>query len=492
MNVLLVNPNCGFQTYIKSAPLGLLSIATYLKERGHCVRMYDRKIEKLSPAKAVRGFRPDAVGVSVASVADIHDGIKISRWFRRRGIPVVWGGQFSSLVPDMILREGSADYVVIEEGETTFSELLRAIENKDGFAQVKGLAYLEAGETRRTPTREFADLADMPVIDWSFIDPEKYFFPDAELGCRKVLCLYSSKGCSGRCAFCYNKEFHHSTCRKRPNEYVISEMEELATKHGMDGVFFVDDDMFGEKSQGDLRDFCERLRDLGLNVRWRCFTRATGLSREELQLMYEAGCRRFFCGVESGSPEILKRMRKRDDLAKLEGAVRDCNDAGIATTCGFVLGFPGETEEQLRETACLMKRLDSYPNRLQILMHFPFPGSDTYNELVESGRLDPPKTLHEWGKYKLREDIFDNEFNVPARDMHVLQAYFGWRGVFRKADEHAKRETARSTLGSSLHGIFQQNFFTMIKFIFSSAKYFLTIAWYAHAYPGVLKKYGLD
>jgi len=424
-------------------------------------------------------------------VADINDGLRVSRRLRRLGIPVIWGGQFSSLVPEMILREGAADYVIIGEGEFTFLELMQALENRGGFAQVKGLAYLESGALRLTPAREHADLADMPVIDWSLIDPPKYFFPDAELGRKKVLCLYSSKGCSGRCAFCYNKDFHHSKCRKRPNEYVLREMEELSKKHGMDGVFFVDDDMFGEKSPEELRGFCESLRDLELGINWRCFTRATRLSREELELLHSAGCRRFFCGVESGSPEILWRMRKRDDLARLEGSIRDCNEAGIAVTCGFVLGFPGETQAQLRETAQLMKRLDARPNRLQILMHFPFPGSDTYNELVEGGRLDPPKTLREWGKYKLREDIFDNEFNVPARDMHVLQAYFGWRGVFRK-DERAKRETARSTLGSSLQGIFRQNFFTMIKFIFSSTKYFLTIAWYAHAWPGIRKKYGLD
>ena len=489
MNVLLVNPNCGFQTYIKSAPLGLLSIATYLKERGHCVRMYDRKIEKLSPAKAVRGFRPDAVGVCVASVADIHDGIRISRWFRNRGIPVIWGGQFASLVPDMILREGGADYVVIGEGEITFFELVRALENKGGFAQVKGLAYLEAGETRRTPPREFADLADMPVIDWSFIDPPKYIFPDAAISRRKMLCLYASKGCPGRCAFCYNKDFHRSTCRKRPNEYVIGEMEELAAKYGIDGVYFVDDDMFGD-NQG-VRDFCERLRDKNLDVKWRCFTQVSRYSREELRLMHDAGCREIYVGVESGSPETLRRVHKRVNLNTIEQSIQNCYDAGIATTCGFVLGIPGETEEQLRESVRLMKIFDSKAIRMQILMHFPFPGSETYNQLVDAGRLDPPKTLREWGKYKIRADIFDNEFNVPARDMHVIQAYFYWREFFRKPSENARRETARNTFNTLMHNIFQQNFSNMIKFILSSAKYFITMAWYAHAYPGVLKKYGL-
>ena len=493
MNVLLVNPNSGYQVQIESAPLGLLSIAAYLKERGFHVRMCDRKIGKNPLKKAVRGFQPDAVGISVAHMEDIHDGVRVSRWFRARGIPVIWGGQFSSLIPDMILREGGADYVVLGEGEITFCELLRAIERKSEAAQVKGVAYLELpGAVRRTPAREFADLADFPVTDWSFINLREYFFSDLVVGRRKMLCLYSSKGCPGNCTFCYNKDFHHSKCRKRPDGHVIREIEQLVTEYGMDGIIFVDDDMFGA-DRSDVRGFCERLRDSDLNVLWRCYSQLSRLSREDFRLMYDAGCRRIFCGIESGSPETLRRIRKNINLAAMESAVQNCHEAGILTHCAFIIGFPDETEEQLRDTVRLMQRLDSDMNSTHILAYFPIPCSEAYIHLVDTGQLLPPRTLREWSRYKVRENMINNFSNVPTRDLRVVWAYFYWRTFSRKTNKEGvgRHENARFGIISSLRNILRKSFINMCGCLLSSAKLFLTIVWYAHAYPGVRKKYGL-
>jgi len=494
MNVLLVNPACGFQEQVKSAPLGLLSIGTYIKERGHQVRMYDRKLGRLSPKKAVQGFQPEVVGVSVASSAEIRDGIRISRWFRALGLPVVWGGQFSSLIPETILRDGGADYVVIEEGEITFYELVQALENKSELSQVKGIAYLgQSGEMCRTPAREFADLADFPMIDWSLIDVPKYFFPSGELNRDKVLCLYSSKGCPGQCAFCYNKVFHHSKCRYRPNEHVMGEIEVLATKFGMNGVYFVDDDMFGA-DKSDMRDFCQRLIKLDLGISWRCLMRVSRLSREDMKLMYDAGCRRIFVGLESGSPEVQKRMRKKIDLTTIESVIRNCNEIGIQTTCAFVLGFPGETEAQLRDTAQLMKRLVSSMNLMHVLAYFPVPCSEAYNALVEAGKLRASRTLRQWSKYRQREDIFDNFSDAPTRDMRVVQAYFVWQSLQYIIHEKGSKRHGhlRNRIVNLLRGILQHNLFVVLMYSLSLLKYFLFLFWYSHAYPGIRKKYELE
>lgn len=486
MKILLINPNCGFQPLMQSAPLGLLSIATYVKERGSHVRIYDRNVEKISPAKVAQAFQPDVVGVSVNSTMHIYDAVVVSRDFRKKGIPVIWGGNMASLVPEMILREGGADYVVIGEGEITFHELIQAIEEKRDPAQIKGIVYLgESGSICRTPEREFADLADFPVIDWSFIDPKKYFFP--HICCKKMMNLYASKGCPGRCAFCYNKDFHRSKCRRRPNEYVISEIVELATKHGMDGVCFTDD-MFG-LNKIDLYDLCGRLRDL--NIVWRCSTRLGHLSREDLQLMYDAGCRWIFYGVESGSPEMLKRMHKEIDLVTVEKDFQYCREIGISATCGFVIGLPDETEEQLRDSVRLMLRLDA--NLHQATIFYPFPGTEFYDYLVEAGQLVPFQTLKEFGGNMLLEGLFANFSDVPTRDLHVIQCFFYWRSFFRKdfSKDAARYEFARNSIVDSVRHILQQGFFNMCRYGLSSARLFFTIAWYNFAYPGIRKKYGL-
>jgi len=488
MNVLLVHPNSGFLAVPQSAPLGLLSIATYLKQRGFRVRIYDRNVDKLPLKEVVQAFRPDAAGVSVVSMMHLRDGEAVSRRLRNDGIPVIWGGHMSSIVPEMILREGAADYIVRGEGEITFHELLQAIERKGDVAQVKGIAYKDAsGTVRRTPEREFADLADLPIIDWSLIDPEKHFAP--RIGCKKTMLLYSSKGCPARCAFCYNEGFHHHRCRRRPNEYVIAEIRELAEKHSLDGVYFADD-MFGLDKEA-MRDLCDRLR--GLNIRWGCETRLGHMSRDDFQRMYDAGCRRIYFGVESGSPEMQVRIRKGINLETIGRDFVYCREIGISAHCGIVIGLPDETEAQLRDSVQLMLRLN--PNSVQASPFLPTPGSQLWDELLDGGRLTPPQTLREWaGIVPHTGSIYVNFSNIPARDLRVVQSFFFWRGFLRKNSQTStsRRGFALETIVNSLRHIFRQGFFNMVKYVCSSGKLFLTIAWYANAYPDIRRKYGLE
>ena len=490
MRVLLINPYSGFHSLMGvSTPLGLLSIGTYLKERGYCVRIYDRNAEKISLEEVMEEFQPDAAGVSVVTMTSIRDGVTVSRQFREQGIPVIWGGFMATIAMEMVLREGAADYVVAGEGEITFHELLQAIETGRELSQIKSIAWLDAsGSFCCTPEREFADLADLPVIDFSLADPRKYF--SSQIGyCTKMLYLYASKGCPGRCTFCFNRGFNRSTCRQRPMEYVISEIEELAVNYGLDGVYFADE-MFGADKHL-MYDLCDRLQALHLQVVWGCMTRLCHFSREDFQRMYDAGCRWIYFGIESGSPEMLSRIRKGINLSKISADLRHCKEIGIYTHCGFVIGLPDETEDQLRESIKLMLRLDT--NLLHVTSLLPIPGSEIYDDLVRDGRLAPARTLREWSSVIPMEGVYVNFSNVPSRDLHVIQCFFHWRSFFR---EYFTEDTARNkfTLAESLSTLrnrFNQDFFKMCKFVFSSAKLFFTVAWYRYAYPGIRKKYGL-
>jgi len=487
VNILLINANNGFRPSTQTAPLGLMSIGTYLKERGYHVRVYDRNVDKIPLKKLLLDFRPDAAGVSVTTMRHLEDGIALSRQLRNMGLPVIWGGHMATIASDLVLLEGSADYVVVGEGEITFYELLQTIEQKRDLAQVKGIVYQAEGAICCTPEREFADLADFPEIDWSLVDPQKHFSP--HICCSKMMMLYGAKGCPGQCAFCSNKSFHHCTYRKRPNEYVISEIEELATKYGMDGFEFTDE-MFG-LHKAELYDFCDRLRALNLNLVWGCQTRLGHLTREDLQYMYDSGFRWIFYGVESGSPEMLKRIHKGINLKTIERDYQYCKEIGIYALSGFIIGYPDETEEQLRDSVRLMLRLNT--NSYNVMMFFPVPGSELYDYLVENGRLTPLQTLAKGSGPLPTMDMETNYSNVPMRDLHVVQSFFHWRTFWRKniAKGSSRYAIALKTVGESLRQIMKQGFFNMIRYAFSSAKYFLSTAWHAYAYPSIRKKYGL-
>ncbi|MCL2494384.1 MAG: B12-binding domain-containing radical SAM protein [Oscillospiraceae bacterium] len=489
MNVLLVSPNSGFEPSMQFTPLGLLCIGSYLKARGYCVRVYDRNVDHGSLKHVLQAFRPDAVGVSVISRRAVNDAMDISGRFRKEKIPVIWGGHMATIAPDLILEENAADYVVMREGEISFHELLQCLQNKTDIAQVEGIAYKDSsGAIHHTPERAFANLADFPVTDWSLVDPRKYFAP--HIRCRKMTFLYSSKGCPSRCAFCYNKEYHRCQYRKRPNAYVISEIKELVTKYGMDGVEFADE-LFGANKR-ELYDLCGQLRELRLHLAWGFQTRVGLLSREDYEYMYEAGCRWAFFGVESGSPEMLRRIHK--DWIDLETIDRDfayCRELGISTYCAIIIGFPDETQEQLRDTVRLMLRLkaDYYP----VSMFYPNPGAELYDDLVAQGRVAPLSSLRQKGSFFPTLGLAANYSKVSARELMVIQSFFNWRNFFQKSvsKEKTRYSFAQKTIVTSLKQAWKQGFFMMWRYLISSALLFAKIAWNRYAYPGIRKKYGL-
>lgn len=191
MRVLLINSKALHAKHKAAMPLGLLSIAKYLTDNGHTVKLYDRAVETVSLKKYLDSFAPDFVGISALSVKRFPDAIKISKIIKARNIPIAWGGQIPSAIPELILKSGVVDYVVVGEGELTFLALLNAIIEKTSFRDVDGLAFLENGVLVVNKEREFANLAEFPILDFSFVDPGEYFIN--YFNCKKMLHLYASK-----------------------------------------------------------------------------------------------------------------------------------------------------------------------------------------------------------------------------------------------------------------------------------------------------------
>jgi anaerobic magnesium-protoporphyrin IX monomethyl ester cyclase len=174
-------PRPEISTRTDSAPLGILSVATYLKENGHTVKFIDREIYKYDVEKTIAAFCPDIVGIAMMSTKAIPDSLNICRVVRAHNLPVVWGGTLTSLMPELVLKSGLVDFVVIGEGEITMLELVNALEQNTPLHSIDGLAYIENGEIKTNPSRAFADLAALPVIDWTLVNPSKYF--RAYFGC---------------------------------------------------------------------------------------------------------------------------------------------------------------------------------------------------------------------------------------------------------------------------------------------------------------------
>jgi len=490
MKVLLINAGSYHLMQKPIIPLGLLSIATNLKNNLHDVMIYDRAVQGIKLDKVLKRFQPDIVGISALTFGSFKDAIKISKAIKKIGIPIVWGGQVPSLVPEIVFNEDSVDYLVIGDGEFAMLEIIEALENKRSIKEVAGIAFMETGKLFYTKQRDLEDLAKFPVIDWSFVNPKRYFVP--HVNGEKMLHLYASKGCPGQCTYCYNPCFNQRKWRPRPLEAIVKEIECLVGEYGADGIYFADDLMSPNKNY--LDKFCAAIGSIDLDFTWGCNMRADVLSRDDLEIMFEAGCRWIFFGIESGSPKRQASIKKKLNLDRARQTITWCKELGILTTTSFILGYPEETEEELKETVQYMLDL---PSDVKVTGHYEvIPQSELHHFLLDSGKIKNPQSLKEWkslaGMFEngkkfsntnlLEKNVIINRFlyniitsNIKSKSKTAGEKSHYWaRRVVKQAVDFLRMRSIKSVV-----------------LVFISAKRFLTIMFYAHMFPGILKKYGL-
>ncbi len=490
MRVLLVSPKTEKCNRAKSLPLGLLSIASFLAAHGHQVRLYDRAVEKISLSEAVRAFSPGLVGVSLITYKMLEDALAVSEFCKAKGLPVIWGGPTASVLPEAVFKNACVDAVSVGEGEETWLDLANAYAAGPApeLSRIPGLALRDgSGGVFFTPQRPFTDLSVLPDTDWSFVDVEQYF--QTSYGCKRMLYLYSAKGCPFRCVFCYNKEFHRCTYRKRPLEPLLREIRFLVENHGMDGVYFADE--LWCRSVREMHETCDALKSLQLDFVWGCQTRIGIFGQEDFDYMYASGCRWVFFGVESGSPRVLQAMNKHMDYELVVPTFAACKRAGIVTIGSFIAGFPGETEDDMRQTVALIERLDT--TLINLNFFIVMPGSDIYYRLVEEGRYPRITDLH-----RLEEEDFmlllkNNFSEISTRDLRVVQSWYMWRSFASNGVRVGKKKMSftKKVASDALRSLRSGTLKELIPSTWYAAREFLTIAFYAHAFPSVRKKYGI-
>jgi len=304
-----------------------------------------------------------------------------------------------------------------------------------------------------------------------------------------MLYLYGSKGCPFACTFCYNSAYNRSKYRKRPDEYILKEFDFLVSEYGMDGVYFTDD-VFCPKKE-DLKEFCFKIKERKYNLTWGCQARVGQFDREDFELMYNSGCRWIFFGIETGSEEMQRKVKKNLDFSKMDETFKITKELGIITVSSLIVGFPNETVDQLRDTINLAKRIkaDLYP----VNMYTPNIEQELCKELIKKGLFNPPKTLDEHAKLNQTVDYFKSFSNIPKRELMVIRSFFFWISFTRKDTGKSSKsfEFAGKALNDALINIFR---FGIVSFIFTginSIKTFINVVWNVFAHPKIRKKYGL-
>lgn len=379
-------------------PLGILTISTYLRHYGFEVEVVDMfkytSWEKIK--ETINSVRFDVFGISVWT-GNHFKAKKILEIVKEKDQNIISlaGGPHATVLDEQVARNFAVDYVVRGEGEETTVELLQALKANRDTSNIPGLTYIRSGQIIRTNERlPLADLDSLPLIDFSDIDLDSYtqdlwsdtIIPEKlqkQFNIRKVKFapVITSRGCPGRCTFCF-KMFRK--IRLRSAESVVTEIKELYKKYHIRHIRFSDDTL--NINEQRLQDICKLIIKENINITWDTSIRAHPLSMETVHLMKESGCIKLSVGVETGSAQLMKSMKKGISPEKVINAFDTCKKVGIPIVANFIVGLPGETKETINETYHFLKIIKPDYTLVAILLLYPM--TQVYDHAKEIGYIN--------------------------------------------------------------------------------------------------------
>jgi anaerobic magnesium-protoporphyrin IX monomethyl ester cyclase len=381
MKILLINPaptGTLKATGVLFPPLGLLYVAAYAEREGHQIVVRDLAVQRKGENIDFKKY--DMVGISTDTTRH-SQALRLAKRAKASGCTVVMGGPHPGYVDEEILLTKKVDFIVHGEGETTFSELVAALENKNGqFDSIKGISFFSNGKLVRTFPRPFIENLDsLPFPARHLIPMDDY--RRTKLGSRDITPLVTSRGCPYQCAFCASSHFFGTKVRARSVSSVLAELVEIYHRYHFSAVAFVDDtfNLFPKR----VIDICHGIVEKKLDLWWWCLSRIDLLLRNEdmVKEMVRAGAKSVFIGVESSNPNTLEELKKGIDAENTIQAVDLLKRNGLGIHAAYILGGLHETAGMIHDTIRFAKRLDTNVAQFSILT--PYPGTMVYEQVKD-------------------------------------------------------------------------------------------------------------
>jgi anaerobic magnesium-protoporphyrin IX monomethyl ester cyclase len=401
MNILLVRPVTNKMPII-IPNLGLAYLSSQLKKHGHSVTILD--CAKLNYGyKDFKNFL-DSGNFDIAGfqlfTCDFSSVRKMAGIVKEinSDIITIAGGPHISGLPEHTMKEiVNLDYGFYGEAEIGIVKFCEYISGKGkdkekettGKSDIPGLIFRKGDEILVNERNAIENLDSIDFPDWESIDPNTY--PHAPHGTftksLPTAPIITSRGCPYSCTYCGVKSTTGRRLRMRSPENIISEIELLIKKYGVKEVHIEDDNFTFNRER--VVEFCNLLLDKNIKINWACpnGVRLDTLDEELLKLMEKSGCYSFAVGIESGSPGILKDMRRQVTVEKMrEKIMLIANTTKIKMTGFLMAGYPTETIEDIEKT---IKFVNSLPlNRAQYSNFLPLPGTKIFDDLMEKGEID--------------------------------------------------------------------------------------------------------
>ncbi|MCS5623519.1 MAG: radical SAM protein [Candidatus Marinimicrobia bacterium] len=264
--------------------------------------------------------------------------------------------------------------------------------------------------------KELLDLDKVPFPAWDLVDM-KYYLAQRFFGSR-VLTMNTSRGCVFKCTFCFNQGLDYQSWRAVGPERMHAQLHHLYEKYNINGVQFYEDsfDINPKRCKG----FSDLMINSGLNkkVKWSHFANIPLFKRDVAIHEKKAGMVYIEFGVESGSDRILNWIDKSQSVGKIKEVYEECRQLKIKTAALFIIGFPEESEEEIRATEALVENLPAYI--LICTIYRPYPGTPLYDYCTSHGMFVEPKNIDEQGEFYRFSHMSEDELNLSNASTKTL------------------------------------------------------------------------
>ncbi|MEE8607363.1 MAG: cobalamin-dependent protein [Nitrospiraceae bacterium] len=394
-------------------PIGLAYLAACLKGAGHRVNIIDAFGEApnlITPHD--EGYNTNGLDAAqiVERIPSDVDLIGITCMFSNEwiycrrvieaaarafpGVPIVMGGEHPTADHDRLLRRvPEVLCCALGEGEETMVDLAAHISHGLAIDEVPGIAVRDGDGVvvRTTPRQRIRQVDEIPWPNWDTVPLDNYL--DNNIGhdaySSRSMPILGSRGCPYQCTFCSSPQMFGTKWIARDPRKVFEEIKHYYDTYGARYFEFTDLTLMIRREW--ILEFCKILIDEALDFQWSMpsGTRSEVLDRETLSWMKRSGCRSFSYAAESGSPEELKRIKKKVKLPRMLASMREAVKLGLVAKCHLIFGLPDQTKKDVLITFGVIAKMAWVGiHDLGCYAFSPYPGSELYNRLVAEGRID--------------------------------------------------------------------------------------------------------
>lgn len=372
----------------------------------------------------LRSLQPDIVGITIPMDQFSASGHLAAKLIKSISpdIKVILGGVYATVNPEIAVEDKHVDYVIIGEGEYVICDLIHFFMGK-GSLPSRGICYKIGDNIVNTGRAELIkDLDAIPLPAYHLIDFEAYSnsAPRKSVDSPSLLPyarIITSRGCPHQCVFCQVETIAGRKFRPRSPENVIKEIAWLKERYNICSIIFDDDNLFADQKRA--KAIFKGMIEQNLSMPWKSIATAVfRLDEELIELMRLSGCQYICIAIESGSERVLKNIIKKP--VKYEHAKKMVDVAqkhGIFVSANFIIGFPTETWDEIRQTIKFAEDLNA--NYVKIFNAIPLRHTRLWDLCIKENAFKKGFDWNEisWNVGQIETDEF------TASDLSILRAY---------------------------------------------------------------------